>query len=372
MTLNHRRRVRKWTRAEKITRCVPRVRSLINHSSEKETTIARQHPRTYSRRDEATDLFLLCLSRLSASRFAPFQLCKSPIVTAAIRSSSIADDRAACFKLFVAFLLSKMNIAYRYLNVNLSFDANLFSTFSLSNALLSFCVFQLFFHFPRASRLLSDRAFESLYSRFLDHIRVFRSSYLACARKKGLPKYTEYPRAHRRPASGWLFREYNHETKRLAVPAGERGSRGASRGTRKKREDEKEIERNALLRRGRRGNSLLYTGTFCVSTVLSRYWLSFFVVACFHSSSESWLVIGHTKFVIHGGPLRSTCSRLILPVFDHKVIDELRAMVHFRDRYFMMMSVEVLLMIYFFFFFSLLSSCHKERLIAHRCSVKYW
>lgn len=283
MTLNHRRRVRKWTRAEKITRCVPRVRSLINHSSEKETTVARQHPRTYSRRDEATDLFLLCLSRLSASHFAPFQLCKSPIVTAAIRNSSIADDRAAGFEPFVASLLSKTHIAYRTLNVSLRFHANLSSTFNLSDALLLFCAFQLFFHFPRASRLLSDRRPPD-HSRLLDHIRVFRSSYLACARKKGLPKYTEYPRAHRRPASGWLFREYNHETKRLAAPQ----ARG-DRGERERREKTKKRLKGTRFSGGEEEATLLYTRTFCVSTVLSRYRLSFFVVACFIRRQSSGL-----------------------------------------------------------------------------------
>lgn len=70
MTLNHRRRVGKWTRAEKITRCVPRVRSLINHSSASETTAARQHPRVHSRRVFFYSCSLSLSPRLSASRFA--------------------------------------------------------------------------------------------------------------------------------------------------------------------------------------------------------------------------------------------------------------------------------------------------------------
>lgn len=70
------------------------------------------------------------------------------------------------------------------------------------------------------------------------------------------------------------------------------------------------------------------------------------------------------------------CSRLILPVFDRKVIDELRAMVHFRDRHFMMMPSSFFWW-YFSFFFRLaiksvrlhvdvqwnIDSCNKSEII---------
>jgi len=165
--------------------------------------------------------------------------------------------------------------------------------------------------------VLSDRLHLRITSTrdFLDHIRVFRCSHLARARKNGLPKYTEYPRAHRRLASGWLFREYNHETKRLAAPLA-RGDRGeASQGTRKKREDEKEIERNALLRRGRRGSiqERFHRSAFCRVT---------------ESRSSSPLRVSSVVGVLAcNGPynVRYTCwditvnvSAINFPVSDHK------------------------------------------------------
>lgn len=109
---------------------------------------------------------------------------------------------------------------------------------------------------------------------------------------------------------------------------------GASRGTRKKREDEKEIERNALLRRGRREATLLYTRTLCVSTVLHSVALLALILrrrCLFNSSSESRLVMGRTKFVTHGGAIIANVSAINSS--DHEINDDLRAVVHFRDRY---------------------------------------
>lgn len=141
MTLNHRRRVRKWTRAEKITRCVPRVRSLINHSSENETTDGSSSASsdTHSRRDEATDLFLLYLRLDCTVGFAFCTFLSVQIIDCSRCNSERFDCRRCKCAWIVDGFQSTIVKNRRSIDpyVNLGFDTNLSSTFDILDVLPS-------------------------------------------------------------------------------------------------------------------------------------------------------------------------------------------------------------------------------------------
>lgn len=158
MTLNHRRRVRKWTRAEKITRCVPRVRSLINHSSGR--TRRRQLVSTlgtHSRRDRPSffyRVFLDCRLR----HFVPRRLCKSPtdiisigaeIRTAVYFKSNIALLPSRIIEYFIRIryrdLLKNMMMVNVAVCIRTVFPLFRYITYSLS----SFCFSLVPFVFSR-------------------------------------------------------------------------------------------------------------------------------------------------------------------------------------------------------------------------------
>lgn len=167
--------------------------------------------------------------------------------------------------------------------------------------------------FPRISWLLfcPIGTFGLLYPGFLDHIRVFRCSRILLMLEKRVSRNIRNIRGRivgRHPVDYFE----NIITKRSSSPRRRReGIAGSVAGNAK---EERRRKRDWKERASPTWKKRLYTRTFHVSTVLHSVALLSLILrrrCVFHSSSESWLVMGRTMFIIRVRTLQLMCPRLI-------------------------------------------------------------